>query len=338
MDVPIAVLGAGSFGTCLAALCGRQNPVHLWARSAPLAEAIERDRRNPQHQSGLAIPDRVRATNDLATALRGAAFVIVAVPSHAVREVMVKASPWMAPGAIVVCTAKGIELETGMLMHSVLEDVLTPAQRERITCLSGPSFAQEVAQRKPTVVTIASANEKHAIAVQSMLSCPWFRCYSTDDVVGVEMGGALKNVVAIAVGMSDGMGNGLNARAALMTRGLAELIRLAMELGGRLETLGGLAGMGDLMLTCTGDLSRNRQVGLGLGRGRKLDEIVAELGEVAEGVQTTRAACRLAEKVGVELPIAEMVRRVLAGEATPEQAGRALMTRQLGPEFDLDRP
>lgn len=337
MEVPIAVLGAGSFGTCLAVLCGRQHPVRLWARSAPLAEAIERDRRNPDHQSGLVIPERVSATSDLATALEGAAFVIVAVPSHAVREVMSQASRWMAPEAIVICTAKGIELETGMLMHKVLEDVLAPSQRPRITCLSGPSFAQEVAQRKPTVVTIAATEEKYAIAAQAMLSCPWFRCYSTDDVVGVEVGGALKNVVAIAVGMSDGMGLGLNARAALMTRGLAELIRLAMELGGRLETLGGLSGMGDLMLTCTGDLSRNRQVGLGLGRGRPLEEIIAELGEVAEGVQTTRAACRLAEKVGVELPIAEMVRRVLAGEATPDQAGRALMTRQLGREYDPNR-
>ncbi len=337
VGVPIAVLGAGSFGTCLAVLCGREHSVRLWARSEALAAAIQRDRRNPEHQTEQVIPDRVSATSDLKEALKGAGFVIIAVPSHAVREVMTRAAPWMPAEAIVICTAKGIEFETGMLMHKVLEDVLAPEQRPRITCLSGPSFAQEVAQRKPTVVTIAATEEKYAIAAQSMLSCPWFRCYSTDDIIGAEVGGALKNVVAIAVGMSDGMGLGLNARAALMTRGLAELIRLAMELGGRLETLGGLSGMGDLILTCTGDLSRNRRVGLGLGRGRALEEIVAELGEVAEGVETTRAACRLAAKVGVELPIAEMVRRVLAGEATPTEAGRGLMTRQLGREYDPDR-
>jgi glycerol-3-phosphate dehydrogenase (NAD(P)+) len=337
VDVPIAVLGAGSFGTCLAVLCGREHRVRLWARSEAVAAAIQRDRRNPEHQTKQVIPDRVSATSDLKQALEGAAFVIVAVPSHAVREVMTRAASWLHPDAIVICTAKGIEYETGMLMHGVLEDVLSPEQRPRITCLSGPSFAQEVAERKPTVVTIAAAQEKYAISAQSMLSCPWFRCYSSDDIVGVEVGGALKNVVAIAVGMSDGMGMGLNARAALMTRGLAELIRLAMELGGRLETLGGLSGMGDLILTCTGDLSRNRRVGLGLGGGRALEEIVAELGEVAEGVETTRAACRLAAKVGVELPIAEMVRRVLAGEATPTEAAKGLMTRQLGPEYDPDR-
>jgi len=337
VSVPIAVLGAGSFGTCLAVLCGRENDVRLWARSEDAAARIQRERHNPWHLSDLAIPERVTATADMEFALKGAEFVIVALPSHAIREVMAKAAPRMAPGAIVVSTAKGIEFETGMLMHDVIADVLAPEQRPRITCLSGPSFALEVAQRKPTVVTIAAKEQEFAVAVQSMLSCPWFRCYSTDDVVGVEVGGALKNVIAIAVGMSDGMGLGLNARAALMTRGLAEVIRLAMELGGRLETLGGLSGMGDLLLTCTGDLSRNRQVGLGLGRGRGLAEIVEELGEVAEGVGTTRAACRLAEKVGVELPIAEMVRRVLEGEATPSEASRALMTRQLGPEYDPNR-
>ncbi|MDG2335886.1 MAG: NAD(P)-dependent glycerol-3-phosphate dehydrogenase [Myxococcota bacterium] len=337
VSVPIAVLGAGSFGTCLAVLCSRENDVRLWARSEENAATIQRVRRNPHHLSDLAIPDRVTATSDLDFALEGAEFVIVALPSHAIRQVMTQAAPRLAPGATLICTAKGIEFETGMLMHRVLADVLGPEQRPRITCLSGPSFAREVAQRKPTVVTIACEDESHARAVQSMLSCPWFRCYSTDDVVGVEVGGALKNVIAIAVGIADGMELGLNARAALMTRGLAEVTRLAMELGGRLETLGGLSGMGDLLLTCTGDLSRNRRVGLGLGRGRPLDEIIAEIGEVAEGVRTTRAACRLAEGVGVELPIAEMVRRVLEGEASPAEAGEALMTRQLGPEYKIEQ-
>jgi glycerol-3-phosphate dehydrogenase (NAD(P)+) len=337
VGVRIAVLGAGSFGTCLAVLCAREHDVRLWARSKATAESIQTERRNPRYLTDLRIPGQIRATADLEEALKGAEVVIAALPSHALREVMARAAPAMAPDAIVVSTAKGIEFETGMLMHQVLEDVLSPQQRPRITCLSGPSFAREVAERKPTVVTLASADEAYAMAVQAKLSCPWFRCYSTDDVVGVEVGGALKNVVAIAVGMSDGMGLGLNARAALMTRGLAEVTRLAVELGGRLETLGGLSGMGDLLLTCTGDLSRNRQVGLGLGRGRALEEITTEIGQVAEGIRTTRAACRLAERVGVELPIAEMVRRVLAGEASPAEAGRALMTRQLGREYDSNR-
>ncbi len=335
--VPIAVLGAGSFGTCLSVLCGRENDVRLWARSKDIAEAIQTHRRNPRYLTDLRIPGRITATADLKEAVDGAGFIIAALPSHALRAVMEAAAPHMTPDSIVISTSKGIEFETGMLMHQVLGDVLPDEQRSRITCLSGPSFAREIAQRKPTVVTVACAEEENAMAVQAMLSCPWFRCYSTDDIVGVEVGGALKNVVAIAVGMSDGMGLGLNARAALMTRGLAEVTRLAMELGGRLETLGGLSGMGDLLLTCTGDLSRNRQVGLGLGLGRPLEEITAEIGEVAEGVRTTRAACRLAERVGVELPIAEMVRRVLSGDASPAEAGRALMTRQLGREYDPDR-
>ena len=337
VGVPIAVLGAGSFGTCLSVLCGRENDVRLWARSPDTAKAIETDRRNPRYLTDLRIPGRITATSDLAEAVSDAGFIIAALPSHALRAVMEEAAPHMTPDSIVISTSKGIEFETGMLMHQVLEDVLPDAQRSRITCLSGPSFAREVAQRKPTVVTVACEDEEHAMAVQAKLSCPWFRCYSTDDIVGVEVGGALKNVIAIAVGMSDGMGLGLNARAALMTRGLAEVTRLAMELGGRLETLGGLSGMGDLLLTCTGDLSRNRQVGLGLGLGRPLEEVTAEIGEVAEGVRTTRAACRLAERVGVELPIAEMVRRVLAGDASPAEAGRALMTRQLGREYDPNR-
>ena len=337
MGVPIAVLGAGSFGTCLAALCGRENDVTLWARSEASAAAIQERRHNPRYLPDLRLPTRVTATADLAQALDGAGFVIAALPSHALRHVMSAAAPLMAPETTVICTAKGIEYETGMLMHQVLEDVLAPARAPKLVCLSGPSFAREVAQRKPTVVTVAAAQEEHAMAVQELLSCPWFRCYSSDDVVGVEVGGALKNVVAIAVGMSDGMGLGLNARAALMTRGLAEVTRLAVELGGRLETLGGLSGMGDLLLTCTGDLSRNRRVGLGLGRGEQLEDIIKELGEVAEGVETTRAACRLARRLGVELPIGEMVGRVLAGEATPAEAGRALMTRQLGREYDPER-
>jgi len=347
MASPVAVIGAGSFGTCLATLCayhaeqaggggsasaGGEPSVRLWARSPDLAEAINREHRNPRYLKDLELPPGVRATPDLEEALRGAELVICAVPSHALRDVVSRASAFLEEESLLVSTVKGIEYETGMLMHEVLGDVLPPQHHARVVCLSGPSFAREIARRLPTVVTVASREETWAISVQASLSCPWFRCYSNDDVVGVEVGGALKNVVAIATGISDGMGVGHNARAALMTRGLAEITRLGVHLGAQPTTFLGLSGMGDLMLTCTGDLSRNRRVGLALGQGRKLEEIVEELGEVAEGVRTTRAACRLAERLGLELPIAEMVRRVLDGEVSPEEAGHGLMTRQLGSE------
>jgi glycerol-3-phosphate dehydrogenase (NAD(P)+) len=318
-------------------LCARDRDVSLWARSADVALQINTERRNPNYLSEFEVPERVRATADLADALDGAELVICAVPSHSLREVMQRAAPHLDDGAVIISTVKGIEHDTGMTMHQVLGDVLDPQHHARVVCLSGPSFAREIAHRKPTVVTVASQEETWAVSVQSTLSCPWFRCYSNDDVMGVEIGGALKNVVAIATGISDGMETGHNTRAALMTRGLAEITRLGVRLGAKPTTFLGLSGMGDLMLTCTGDLSRNRRVGLALGEGRKLDEIVQELGEVAEGVRTTRAACQLAERVGVELPIAEMVRRILDGEQTPLEAGHDLMTRQLGSErFDLD--
>lgn len=318
-------------------LCARENPVSLWARDPEMAAAISANRRNPRHLRDFELPESISATSDLQRAVEGRELVLIAVPSHVFRNVMSRAAPFIADGAILVSAVKGIEKLTGMTMTQVLEDVLPATHHPRITCLSGPSFAQEVAEERPTVVTVACREEAYAIAVQATLSCPWFRCYSSNDVMGVEVGGALKNVIAIAVGISDGMGAGLNTRAALMTRGLSELTRLAVKLGGRAETLNGLSGMGDLVLTCTGDLSRNRRVGLALGEGRALAEIVAEIGEVAEGVETTRAACRLADRLGVELPIAEMVRQVIDRERTPREAGEALMTRQLRSENDLDR-
>jgi len=313
-------------------LCSRNGPVRLWTRNPSVADWIERERSNPRHLSDIHLADNVLATTNLQEAVQGAELVVVAVPSHGVRDVLREAVPWIEPGAVVLSCAKGIEFETGLLMHQVLEEVLPIDHQPRIASLSGPSFAREIAEQSPTVVTVACRQVAYAIAVQTTLSCPWFRCYSSEDMIGVEVGGALKNVVAIAVGMSDGMGMGTNARAALMTRGLAEITRLAVAMGGKPETLGGLSGMGDLVLTCTGDLSRNRRVGLGLGAGRELDAIVDEIGEVAEGIRTTRAACRLARRVGIELPIAEHVRQVLDREISPQKAGEALMTRQLGAE------
>ena len=332
MTQPVAVVGAGSFGTCLAMLCARENDVLLWARDAEVVETINREHRNPRYLTEAALPESLRATTDLEEVLRGSEMVICAVPSHAVREVMSKAAPHLGADPIVVSAVKGMELETGMTMHRVLEDVLPEHHHPRIVCLSGPSFAREIAQRLPTVVTLACREEAYAISVQTTLSCPWFRCYSSTDVIGVEIGGALKNVIAIAIGIGDGQRMGHNSRAALMTRGLAEITRLGTRLGAKHSTFLGLSGMGDLFLTCTADLSRNRRVGLALGQGQDLDKILQEMNGVAEGVATTRAACQLAERLEVDLPISNMVRQVIDGELSPEEAGMALMARQLRSE------
>jgi len=334
MPTPVAVLGAGSFGTCLAVLAAREHDVVLWARDPEMAARIERDRRNPRYLTDIALPRNVRATHDLGEALRERELVICAIPSHGVRDVLSEAAKSLDPEAILVSTVKGIEVDTGMTMDRVLEDVLDPSFHPRLVFLSGPSFAREVAERKPTAVTLACREEAYAVAVQTALSCPWFRCYTHDDVIGVEVGGALKNVVAIAVGMCDGLGKGLNARAGIMTRGLREITRLGVALGANPLTFLGLSGMGDLILTCTGDLSRNRQVGLELAKGRSLTEITEGMTQVAEGVRTTYAVCALAGRVGVEMPIASAVKAVLEGAVNPEEAGQMLMMRQLRAESE----
>lgn len=329
MSIPITVLGGGSFGTCLAMLCAHEHDVRIWARDPELVDAINRDRHNPHYLREVRIPENVRATAALDDALTGAELVICAVPSHGVRDVISRAVPSLRDDALIVSTVKGIELGTWMRMDQVLADVLPPVHHPRLVFLSGPSFAKEVAAGQPTAVTLACREEAFAISVQESISRPWFRCYSATDVVGVELGGALKNVVAIAVGICDGLGLGYNARAGVMTRGLREITRLGAALGADPLTFLGLAGMGDLVLTCTGDLSRNRQVGLALGRGQKLDAIVSAMNEVAEGVRTTTAACALAERHGVEMPIAAAVKRVLDGDQNVEDAVSGLMARQL---------
>jgi glycerol-3-phosphate dehydrogenase (NAD(P)+) len=334
MPTPVAVLGAGSFGTCLALLCAEEHDVVVWARDRDVADVINREHRNPRYLSELRLPESIRATADLAEALPGRELVVLAVPSHGVRGVVRSAAPHLHDGALIVSTVKGIEVESGMTMDRVLEDVLEESVHPRLVFLSGPSFAREVATGKPTAVTLAARRESYAIAVQATLSRPWFRCYSHDDVTGVEVGGAVKNVIAIAVGMSDGLGLGLNARAGLMTRGLREMTRLGAKLGANPLTFQGLSGMGDLILTCTGDLSRNRSVGLELGRGRSLAEIVGGMNEVAEGVRTTRAVCRLADDLGVDMPIAQAVRLVLDGEISAAEASARLMSRQLRTELE----
>lgn len=326
------MLGAGSFGTCLALLCAREHDVALWARDPALADAINREHRNPKYLSHVAIPARVRATSDLAEALEGRELVILSVPSHGLRDILGRAAPLFPSGAILVSTVKGIELGTWKRIDEMLEELLAPEHHPRLTFLSGPSFAREIADSRPTAVTVACREEAYAISVQESLSYPWFRCYTSTDVIGVELGGALKNVVAIAVGICDGLELGLNARAGVMTRGLHEITKLGVKMGADPITFLGLAGMGDLVLTCTGDLSRNRRVGLELGRGRKLAEIVASMNEVAEGVRTTHAACALADLHGVEMPIAQSVRSLLDGEVEPKEGVELLLRRQLRSE------
>jgi glycerol-3-phosphate dehydrogenase (NAD(P)+) len=313
-------------------LCARRHNVTIWARKQEIADAINRERRNPSYLTQARLPENVRATSDLAEALRDRELVICAVPSHGVREVMRQAATFFPEQALLVSTVKGIESGTWMRMDQVFEDVLDPVHHPRLVFLSGPSFAREVAEGRPTAVTLACREEAYAISVQESLSSPSFRCYSAADVIGVELGGALKNVIAIAIGISDGLGTGQNARAGLMTRGLREITRLGVAMGADPITFLGLAGMGDLVLTCTGDLSRNRSVGIELGRGRPLDEIIAGMNEVAEGVRTTAAAIALAGRHGVEMPIAEAVNAVLEGGIAPEEAAERLMRRQLRPE------
>jgi len=308
--------------------------VDLWARDRKLADAIQRHRRNPRYLTEFRIPDNVRATSSFEETLSGKDLIISAVPSHGVRETWERAAPFVRPDTLIVSATKGIEVHTGKLMSQVLLEVLPPKKHAHLVSLSGPSFAHEVAADRPTGISLASANESFAIAAQSILSTPNFRCYTNTDVLGVELGGALKNVIAIAVGVCDGMGLGLNTRAMMMTRGLAELTRLGIRLGANPLTFLGLSGIGDLMLTCTGDLSRNRRVGLEIGRGKKVDEVLGGLNQVAEGVRTTQSTYELAREHDVDMPITEETYAVLYEAKDPKLAVRDLMRRQLRSEYE----
>ncbi|MGK3968756.1 NAD(P)H-dependent glycerol-3-phosphate dehydrogenase [Sorangium sp. So ce118] len=326
----VAVIGAGAWGTALAKLLAdKGNPTALWAHQGELAERIGRERQNHRYLPGVELPGSLRATSDLEEALRGAELVVVVVPSHALREVVREAGRHIPRDALVCSATKGIENDSLMLMSEVLVDELGRAAEPRLSYLSGPSFAREVAAGQPTTVVVAGRSERETHAVQRLLATERFRVYWSDDVVGVEVGGALKNVIAIAAGIGDGLGLGHNARAGLITRGLAEMARMAAAKGANLLTLAGLSGMGDLVLTCTGELSRNRTVGIEMGRGRKLDEILAGLGHVAEGVKTAKSAYELANKLGVSAPISVEVYRMLYEGKPPQQAVVDLMTRAL---------
>jgi len=329
----IAILGAGSWGTALAIHLGRtQHEVRLWARDAELVEQMADARSNPRYLPHVALPNSVLPTGALDEALDGAASVVIAVPSHGLRQVVAAAAPWMPRSAVLVSATKGLEMDTLLRMSQVIFEEVGPSRP--IAVLSGPSFAAEVARGLPTAVLVASAHQTAAAHVQEQFRGPAFRLYVTDDIAGVEMGGAMKNVIAIAAGVVEGLGLGHNAMAALITRGLAEISRLASALGGRRDTLSGLSGLGDLVLTSTGDLSRNRHVGLELGRGRSLDDVLRGMRMVAEGVRTTAAALALGEKHGIELPITAEMAAVLGGGRTPRDAVEALMGRRQRAEAD----
>jgi len=323
------VIGAGSWGTALAIQLARSgDEVWMWSRDADHAARVDGARENDRYLPGIQLLDGMRCVSDLGLALDGAEVVVEAVPSQVVRQVMTRAGPLMAPDAVLCCASKGVENGSLQTMHEVLEEVLPEHLHSRVCTLAGPSFAREVAEGRPTAVVVAGHDEDAAHRIAEAFHGGVFRVYHTDDVVGAELGGALKNVVAIACGVADGIGAGLNARAALITRGLAEISRLAVARGANPLTLAGLAGMGDLVLTCTGDLSRNRRVGLGLGRGQSLEQILRDLGQVAEGVNTAKSAHNLAERNGVEMPITAEVYAMLHEDKPVPDALRDLLGRE----------
>jgi glycerol-3-phosphate dehydrogenase (NAD(P)+) len=328
----IAVVGAGAWGTAIAIALGRKgtHDVTLWAYEKEVIESIAARRTNDLFLAGVGIPEGVNATNSLEESLRGAQIVVSVMPSHHTRRVYTSMKPHLTPEMLFVSATKGIENDSLLRMTDVITEVLSADRgfRPRLGALSGPSFAKEVAKGDPTAVAIATADVELAKTVQNEFSDTTFRVYRNDDMAGVELGGALKNCVAIAAGIVDGLGFGYNTAAALITRGLAEMTRLTVACGGRAETMAGLAGLGDLVLTCTGGLSRNRTVGVELGKGRKLEDIIAGMhGMVAEGVLTTNAAVGLAHRHKVEMPITEQMYAILHDGKSPKEAIRELMTR-----------
>lgn len=323
----IGVLGSGSWGTALAVhLSHTGHDVRLWARDAALAVSMAQSRENHTYLPGVVLPAALTPTGNMAAALDGAQFVVVAVPSHGVREVAHTANAHLPRACAIVSATKGLEEGSLLRMSEVLRRELSDAGE--IVVLSGPSFASELARGLPTALVAAGDSSAIVEAVMAHFRSPVLRLYGSSDVIGVELGGALKNIIAIAAGVVEGLGLGHNALAALMTRGLAELSRLAVALGAQRDTLSGLAGLGDLVLTCTGDLSRNRRVGLALAQGESLQQILASTKMVAEGVRTTEAALALSARHGIELPIAREMSDVLAGRTDPQTAIRNLMGRK----------
>ncbi len=332
-NLKAAVIGAGAWGTALADLLARSGHwVELWAYEPEVAEAVTQEHANPVFLPGFTLHDNLRASNDLARVLGGAELVVLVMPSHVFRPVLSSAAAHLPPDAPVVACSKGIEDKTGYTMHQVAAEVLGEGEHSRLAALSGPSFAKEVAADAPTAVTVASREQTVAEAVQAAFAGPRFRVYTSSDVTGVELGGAVKNPLAIAAGMVAGLKLGHNVMAAMITRGLAEMTRLGLALGAEPATMAGLAGLGDLVLTCTGGLSRNRTVGTRLARGETIEAITASMRQVAEGVKNTKTVLDLASRHNVEMPIIEAVRGVLEQRLTPLKALNELMTREPKPE------
>jgi glycerol-3-phosphate dehydrogenase (NAD(P)+) len=328
----VAVLGAGSWGTALAVQAARNGlPTTLWGRDKAAIAQMRATHRNARYLPDLPLPDALSFSDDLAATVADADLVLVVVPSHAFPEIVRELAPHRRPHAGVAWATKGFEPGSGRFLHEVAEDAL--GRDTPLAVVTGPSFAREVAQGLPTAVTVHSEDEAFAQQVADAMHGPTFRAYTGDDVLGAELGGAMKNVLAVATGVADGMQLGLNARAGLITRGLNEMLRLNAALGGKAETLMGLAGLGDLVLTCTGDLSRNRRLGLALGKGQALKDAVAAIGQVVESVQTADEVMRLARRNQLDLPISALVQRMLHGEITPSEGLKLLLAREQKPEY-----
>ncbi len=329
------MIGAGSWGTTLANLFAKKSEdVMLWAYEPEVAEGINRFQRNELFLPEIKLSPRLVATSELETVVQGAQVVLTVCPSHVMRSLVGRVAKHLSKEVVIVNASKGLETRTLLRMSEVIREVIPKSLGDRLATLSGPSFAFEVAKERPTVITAASNNEATAEFVQQLFSTSYFRVYKHDDLIGVELGGALKNVIAIATGMIEGVGLGVNTRAALITRGLVEIIRLGTALGAKAATFSGISGLGDLMLTCTGDLSRNRAVGLRIGKGETLKEISGASRTVAEGIRTTESAYQLALRHSIEMPITEKVYRILFEGHSVKSAISELMNRELKKEYE----
>ncbi|GBC64022.1 NAD(P)-dependent glycerol-3-phosphate dehydrogen ase [Desulfonema ishimotonii] len=331
----IGVVGGGSWGTALAnLLAGRGFKIDFWVFEEEVKTQIETERENRVFLAGCPLSENLFPSNDLKTVVADKEMVLVVVPSHLMRGVTATMSPFLSADTIVVSASKGIENKTHLTMSGVLAETLPQIPETQFAVLSGPSFAREVVRQVPTVVTVASKNRAVSTWVQEIFATPFFRVYTGEDVIGLELGGSVKNVIAIAAGIIDGLGLGLNTRAALITRGLVEMRRLGLRLGANPRTFTGSAGLGDLVLTCTGDLSRNHTVGRKIGEGMTLEQILGEMRMVAEGVKTAKSVYNLSRKLGTEMPISHEIYHILYDNVSPKEALHRLMTRDLKDELD----
>ena len=332
---PLAIIGGGSWGTAIALHLARKGfPIRMWVYEKEVAHDINIKHENTHFLPNFTLPESITASNNMSDVVKGTSTLVMVVPSHFYRRVTDSVAPLLSSNVRIVSAAKGIEEDSLKLMTQILEEILPPSLHEKIACLSGPSFAKEVANSKFTAVTVASSNIDTARYFQGIFTTPYFRVYTHHDPIGVQLGGALKNIMAIAVGIADGLEMGTNARAALITRGLAEISRIGQKMGAESSTFLGLSGMGDLVLTCTGDLSRNRNVGLKLGKGLSLDEIVRDMEMVAEGVINTKSAYRLVKKLGVRAPIITGMYQILYEKMPLEKAVEKILSTEPRREFE----